>query len=207
MGLSCGSPVELANLQPGEKVLDLGSGAGVDVFRAAKIVGETGLSVGLDMTPEMLRRARANAAANGFDNVQFREGEIEAIPALDGEFDVVISNCVLNLVPDKQKAFNEIFRVLKPGGRLAVADIIASCEVPQDIREDATAYAACLGGAIPQKTYSKLLENAGFTDIRIDRVTDHKIDCTDPLTSQWKSRMSVDEVNSLFFSAHITARK
>jgi len=148
LGLGCGNPVALAELQPGQTVLDLGSGAGFDCFLAAQRVGPAGKVVGVDMTPEMLARARVNAETGGYANVEFREGDIESLPVEDASVDVVISNCVLNLVPDKEKAFREIFRVLRPGGYLAVSDIVLLRDLPDEIRNHTGVYASCIGGAI-----------------------------------------------------------
>jgi len=167
LGLGCGNPVALAELQPGQTVLDLGSGAGFDCFLAAQRVGPTGKVIAVDMTQEMLARARANAQKGGYANVEFREGDIEALPLDDASVDVVISNCVLNLVPDKAKAFGEIARVLRPGGHLAVSDIVLTRELPQAIREHPGVYASCIGGAIVKAEYLRLLQEAGFASVEV----------------------------------------
>lgn len=165
LGVSCGNPVALASLRPGETVVDLGSGGGIDVFLAARAVGPEGRAIGIDMTDDMLELARANAAEGGFANAEFRRGRIEALPLDDGSVDVVISNCVLNLVPDKPKAFAEIHRVLRPGGRLAVSDIALRRELPPALAESVAAYVGCIAGAIPIAEYERGLREAGFSDV------------------------------------------
>lgn len=167
LGLGCGLPVEHAGLQPGDTVLDLGCGAGLDAFVARKEVGETGRVLGVDMTPEMIARARDNAARLGFDNVDFRLGEIEHLPVRSGTIDVVISNCVLNLVPDKQRAFAEIKRVLKPGGHFCISDIVASRPLPEWVGGIAEAYAGCVSGAIPRADYLDLIAANGFGPVTV----------------------------------------
>ena len=167
LGLSCGVPVEHAGLKPGQTVLDLGSGAGLDVFVARNEVGETGHVIGVDMTAEMVAKARQNAEQSGFDNVEFRLGEIEHLPVRSNSIDVVISNCVLNLVPDKQRAFAEIFRVLKPGGHFCISDVVSSQQLPEWLKGIAEAYAGCVSGAIPKEDYLKMIEQTGFTHIAI----------------------------------------
>ncbi len=169
LGLGCGIPVEHAGLRPGQTVLDLGSGAGLDVFVARNEVGAGGHVIGVDMTAEMIARARENAYRAGFENVEFRLGEIEHLPVLSDSVDVVISNCVLNLVPDKQQAFAEIWRVLKPGGHFCVSDIVASGELPEWVKGIAEAYAGCVSGAIPRQNYLQLIEETGFRQIEVAR--------------------------------------
>lgn len=169
LGLSCGLPVQDAGIKPGDKVLDLGSGAGVDVFRAAKVVGEDGLVTGVDMTPEMIAQARLNAEKGGYQNTTFKLGEIEDLPVPDGSQDVVISNCVINLVPDKGRAFREIYRVLRPGGHFCISDIVTTGEIPEALRKDLDAWAACLSGAVEKETYLEMLHEAGFQDVKIVR--------------------------------------
>ncbi|MCK4949144.1 MAG: arsenite methyltransferase [Thermoplasmata archaeon] len=167
MGLGCGNPVALSSLREGETVLDLGSGGGIDCFLAAGRVGEKGKVIGVDMTAEMVERARENAKRGGFENVEFRLGDIEDVPADDGSVDVIISNCVINLSPDKGKVFKEAFRVLRPGGRMFVSDIVLLKELPEAVRADMAAYVGCLSGAVLREDYIGLIEQAGFQDVRI----------------------------------------
>jgi arsenite methyltransferase len=167
MGLGCGNPKAIAALEPGEVVVDLGSGGGFDCFLAAKEVGHSGHVIGVDMTPDMLSKARANALKGMFDNVEFRLGEIEHLPIADATADVVISNCVINLSPDKPQVFLDAFRVLKPGGRLAISDVVATAELPEDIRNDADLIAGCMGNASRIEDLEKMIRDAGFEQIRI----------------------------------------
>ncbi len=167
LGLGCGNPQAIASLKPGETVLDLGSGAGFDCFLAARSVGPTGHVLGVDMTPEMLAKARANAVKSGVSNVDFRLGEIEALPVGDSSVDVIISNCVINLSPDKPRVFREAMRVLKPGGRVAVADIVRSAELPQELAADLAAHCGCVAGAASVDELETMLREAGFTEIRV----------------------------------------
>jgi len=167
LGLGCGLPTTFAALQHGETVLDLGSGAGVDVFRAAKLVGADGRVIGVDMTPEMIARARRNAETGGYGNVEFRLGEIEHLPIDHASIDVVLSNCVINLVPDKHRAFSEIHRVLRDGGRFVISDIVTVGTVPPEVRADATLWAGCLGGALDRSEYLEVIRQAGFTNIEV----------------------------------------
>jgi SAM-dependent methyltransferase len=169
LGLSCGNPQALAALRPGETVLDLGSGAGFDCFLAAGKVGSTGRVIGVDMTDAMLKKARANTEKTGLRNVEFRKGEIEALPVEDDSVDVVISNCVLNLVPDKDRAFREIHRVIKPGGRLAVSDMAWEIEPPASVRQDLEALVGCIGGALVLDDYVARLGRAGFGRVDVER--------------------------------------
>lgn len=168
MGLGCGNPVAVASLKAGEVVLDLGSGAGIDVFLASKKVGKRGRVIGVDMTPEMLDKSRELAHKHGFDNVDFRLGEIEHLPIADKSVDVVISNCVINLSPDKAQVFKEINRVLKPKGRLAVSDIVLEGELTPAVKKSLTAWSACVSGAVPEKDYLKLIRDAGFSDVKVE---------------------------------------
>jgi len=167
MGLSCGNPTATAHLRPGEVVVDLGSGGGLDVFLAAQKVGPAGRAIGIDMTPAMIQRARSNAAATGYTNVDFHLANIDRLPLDDASADCVISNCVLNLAPDKPAVFREIFRVLKPGGRLAVSDIALKSELPEPIAKSLAAYVGCIAGAIRIDDYSTGLRNAGFESVEI----------------------------------------
>ena len=167
LNLGCGVPTRLAALAAGETVLDLGAGAGNDAFIARHEVGAAGKVIGVDMTPEMIAKARANAAALGYDNVEFRPGEIEHLPVEAGSVDVVISNCVLNLVPDKVPAFAEIFRVLKPGGRFCISDIVSVGALPEAVRRDAELLVGCVAGAIDRAAYLELIRAAGFGAVRV----------------------------------------
>jgi SAM-dependent methyltransferase len=167
MGLSCGNPTATANLRPGETVVDLGSGGGLDVFLASQKVGPTGRAIGIDMTEAMIARARANAAAAGYQNVEFHHATIDQLPLADASVDCVISNCVLNLAPDKPAVFREIFRVLKPGGRLAASDIALKAELPQEIATSLAAYVGCIAGAIRIEDYITWLTAAGFEHVQI----------------------------------------
>ncbi|MCK4366530.1 MAG: arsenite methyltransferase [Thermoplasmata archaeon] len=167
MGLGCGNPVALSTLREGETVLDLGSGGGIDCFLAAGRVGEQGEVIGVDMTAEMVERARENAKRGGFENVEFRLGDIEDIPVDDDSVDVIVSNCVINLSPDKGKVFREAFRVLRPGGRMFVSDIVLLKELPEAVKADMAAYVGCLSGAVIREDYIGLIEQAGFQDVSI----------------------------------------
>jgi len=167
LGLGCGNPIALASLRPGETVLDLGSGAGFDCFLAARAVGATGRVIGVDMTHEMLRKARANAEKGGYTNVEFRLGEIEHLPVADASVDVVISNCVINLSPEKAQVFQDAFRVLKAGGRLAVSDVVATAPFPDEVQQDLALRAGCVAGASLLDDLEGMLTDAGFVDIRI----------------------------------------
>jgi len=167
LGLGCGNPLAIASLRAGQVVLDLGSGAGFDCFLAARAVGSSGKVIGVDMTHEMLNKARNNAQKNGFTNVEFRLGEIEALPVADNSIDVIISNCVINLSPEKQRVFDEAFRVLKPGGRLAVADVVATAPLPDEIKSDWAAYTGCMAGASQITDLQHMLESSGFNNIKI----------------------------------------
>ena len=172
MGLGCGNPTALASLSEGEVVVDLGAGGGIDCFLAAHAVGKYGKVIGVDMTPDMVSAARANAQKGGYENVDFRLGEIEHLPVADGSVDVVISNCVINLSPDKPQVFREAFRALKPGGRVMVSDIVLNGELPEDIKASVTAYAGCIAGALPVKEYLAAITAAGFSDAEVVTETD-----------------------------------
>jgi ubiquinone/menaquinone biosynthesis C-methylase UbiE len=190
LGLSCGNPVAFSHLKEGDVVLDLGSGAGKDVFLAAQKVGDGGRAIGVDMTPEMLALARKNAvkfyASTGLANVEFREGKIESLPVEDASVDVVISNCVINLSPDKPQVFREVFRVLKPGGRMIVSDIVLNRPLPESARSDADLYAACIAGALLREEYLDAIRRAGFA--RVELLSDHTYAAKqvggDPITAE-----------------------
>jgi len=169
LGLGCGLPTSFANIQKGYTVIDLGSGAGNDCFIARNEAGPDGRVIGIDFTPAMVEKARENARKLGFDNVEFREGDIENIPVSSGMADVVVSNCVLNLVPDKEKVFGEIFRVLKPGGHFSISDVVLTGELPETLRRDAEMYAGCVAGAIQKADYLGLIRKAGFSSVTVQK--------------------------------------
>lgn len=168
LGLGCGNPLALASLQPGDVVLDLGSGAGIDCFLAAQAVGPSGRAIGVDMAPEMVARANANAASGGYANVEFRLGELESLPVDDDSVDLVVSNCVINLVPDRGQVYREALRVLRPGGRVSVSDTIQTVALPEALLETEVAKAACISAAVTKEAYLASLTEAGFTDVRIE---------------------------------------
>jgi ubiquinone/menaquinone biosynthesis C-methylase UbiE len=167
MGLGCGNPTAIADLQAGEVVLDLGSGAGVDVFLAANKVGPTGRVIGVDMTEEMVDKAKSIARDHGYHNVEFRLGEIEKLPVEDESVDAIISNCVINLSPDKSKVFREAYRALKPGGRLTVSDIVSEGALPNEIKSDSNAWACCIGGALEHQEYLREIKESGFENVQV----------------------------------------
>lgn len=198
LGLGCGNPQVFAELEAGQTVLDLGSGGGIDCFLAAKAVGETGEVIGVDMTPDMITLARRNAG-NDHPTVSFRLGEIENLPVADEQVDVIISNCVINLSPDKAQVMREAFRVLRPGGRLAIGDVVATAPIPKRIQEHAAAYAGCVAGAISVEALRAALEAAGFVDIEVD---------IDPRMQQAiASWMPGEGVEDVIASARIKAKK
>ena len=205
LGLGCGNPVALASLAEGETVLDLGSGAGFDSFLAANKVGQSGKIIGVDMTPEMINKARANAQEGGYKNVEFRLGEIENIPVADNSVDVIISNCVINLSPDKKRVFSEAFRVLKPGGRLMVSDVVLLKELPDFIKNSAAAYVGCIAGALMKDEYLEAITKAGFHDVRIIGEASFSLDLMvdDPTTKAIinKLKISKDDLNNIENSA------
>lgn len=179
MGLGCGNPTALADLKEGETVLDLGSGAGIDVFLSANKVGKNGHVIGVDMTEEMIKKAEKIAKENGYKNVEFRLGEIENLPVKDNTVDVIISNCVINLSPDKLQTFKEAFRVLKPGGRLMVSDLVTEGVLPDDIKKSFDAWSGCIAGALEKNVYLETIKKAGFRHVDIvsqDRYTEKEID-------------------------------
>lgn len=207
----CGDPITLASLQPGQTVLDLGSGAGLDCFFAAKKVGEAGKVIGVDMTPEMIERAQSSAKRMNITNVEFRQGYIEELPVESNSVDVIISNCVINLSPFKEKVFAETFRTLKPGGKLAVSDIVTNGELPQPIRKSLSAWAGCVAGAVDAKEYIGMMEAVGFTNIAITPVFFDK-ETVDAAIDDMKdivelNTISRDDVYKAVYSAKITAHK
>ncbi len=195
LGLGCGAPLQYLNLEEGETVLDLGSGAGIDALIAAKKVGPDGHVIGVDMTPEMLSAARANASRSGVDHVEFREGRLEDLPVDDATVDAVTSNCVINLVPDKTAVFAEIARVLRRGGRLVVSDIVLDGELPASVTESVMAYVGCVAGAEPRETYFRMLADAGLTEVEILKDVDF-LEISD--------KASPAEVSSLLEAADIS---
>ena len=205
----CGDPITLASLRPGQTVLDLGSGAGLDCFLAAKKVGATGHVIGVDMTPEMVARARSSAKRMNIENVEFRQGYLEDLPVDANSVDVIISNCVINLAPDKSKVFAEAFRVLKPGGKLAVSDIVTDGPLPEAVKQSLSAWAGCVAGAVEAKDYVGMLEAVGFTDISINPVFFDK-ETVDSVLDEMKldvASQSRDEIYKAVYSAKITAYK
>lgn len=175
--LGCGIPTEFARIKKGDTILDLGAGAGNDVFVARQLTGETGEVLGIDFTPEMVAKAQANKQKMGYQNVHFLQGDIEDMPIPSNSINVAISNCVMNLVPDKQKAYNEVFRVLKPGGHFSISDIVIRGDLPENVRNVAELYAGCVSGATDLDRYLSIVKNAGFADITIDK--ERKIDLPD----------------------------
>lgn len=206
--LGCGNPIALASLRPGETVVDLGSGGGLDCFLASKKVGESGHVIGVDMTPEMLDKARANLKKLGFSNVEFRLGEIEHLPIADGTVDVVISNCVVNLSPDKPQVFRDALRVLKPGGRLAISDIVTEGELPAALKKDLEAWAGCLSGAQDVGDLRRMLTQAGFVNIQIEPkyFDDAALDDLGIGKEQY-AKYNVKSLTRSIFSANISAVK
>ena len=214
LGLGCGNPVAFASLKEGETVLDLGAGAGFDCFLAANKVGEKGRVIGVDMTPEMVEKARDNAERGGYDNVEFRLGEIESLPVANNSVDVIISNCVINLAPDKRKVFNEAFRTLKPGGRLMISDIVLLKELPAVIKNSIEAYVECVSGAILKDEYIKLIEEAEFQDVRIEKEISFPVESVthDPATTDVIEKFNVplekvEEVVASIRSVKVSAVK
>jgi len=184
MGLGCGNPVALASLKEGETVLDLGSGGGIDVFLAAKKVGVNGKAIGVDMTKAMIQKARNIASKYGYENVEFRLGEIENLPIEDSSIDAVISNCVVNLSPDKVKVFQEAYRVLKPDGRILISDIVTEEELPEEIKKNFDAWAGCVAGAPEKSQYLDIIRRAGFENVKIVSESTYTIDVSQELTEK-----------------------
>jgi arsenite methyltransferase len=185
LSLGCGLPTEYALIKPGDTVVDLGAGAGNDCFIARSVAGENGRVIGIDMTEAMIAKARANAAKIGFTNVEFRLGDIEALPVDDNCADVVVSNCVMNLVPDKKKAFAETYRITKPGGHFSISDIVLQGDLPKGLRDDAALYAGCISGAIQKDEYIRTICEAGFVNVRVQK--ERKTDVPDELLDQYLS--------------------
>ncbi len=214
LGLGCGNPVALASLKEGETVIDLGSGAGFDCFLASAKVGDSGKVIGIDMTAEMLEKARHNAATGGYKNVDFRLGEIEHLPVADATGDIIISNCVINLSTDKPQVFREAFRTLKPGGRLMVSDMVLQEELPDVVKNSIEAYAGCVAGAMLKDDYLKAVEQAGFTDIKVMDETSFPFDLieSDPIVKEAAVSLNLDKIelkrlNSMVKSIKLYAMK
>src|SRR5881296_1701086 len=196
LGLGCGAPLDFLDLMPGETVLDLGSGAGFDAFLAARHVGDTGRVIGVDMTPEMIEKARANAAAGAFTNVEFRQGRLESLPLESATVDAVTSNCVINLVPDKSIVFREIVRVLRPGGRLAISDIVLDGPLPEAIATDLLAYVGCIAGAAQRRDYLAIVESAGLTGIHLYKDVDFLAATVYTFSAELQARLDRDGVRA-----------
>lgn len=209
--LGCGDPISLAELQPGQTVLDLGSGGGLDCILAAQKVGPTGRVFGVDMTPEMLAKARANVQRLGLQNVEFRQGYLESLPLGDASIDVVISNCVINLSPDKPQVFREISRVLKPGGRVAVSDIVTNGPLPEAVKNSLSGWAACVSGAIDVNEYTSAMQAAGLVEVQVIPVALDR-EMVDEVVKDLEgqidlSQLPAEEIYQAVFSARITARR
>ncbi|MBN1986973.1 MAG: arsenite methyltransferase [Prolixibacteraceae bacterium] len=208
LGLGCGLPTEFAGIKPGDSVLDLGSGAGNDCFVARSIVGESGHITGLDFTEEMIRKAQQNVAKTNFTNIEFILGDIEEMPLPDSRFDVVISNCVLNLVPNKQKAFAEMYRVLKPGGHFCISDIVLSGQLPAGLKEAAEMYAGCVSGALQKVDYLKIIKEQRFSDIDIKK--EKPIEIPDSILKNYLGEKEIGDFRQSgtgIFSITVTADK
>lgn len=199
LGLGCGNPVALASLKPGETVVDLGSGGGFDCFQAANEIGKDGKVIGIDMTPDMISKARKNAQDADIENVEFRLGEIEHLPVADNSADIIISNCVINLSPDKKSVYKDAFRALKPGGRLAISDILTTQELPPEVKNDLALYSACVGGATTIESTVTMLEQTGFCDIIIDAKEESK-----KIINEW---LPGTNIGDYIVSAYIEAKK
>jgi SAM-dependent methyltransferase len=214
LGLGCGNPTAMGSLRPGEVVLDLGSGGGLDAFIASRQVGPSGRVIGVDMTPDMIALARRNAEDGGYANVEFREGTIEALPVNDASVDVILSNCVINLSPEKQRVFREAFRVLRPGGRLMVSDIVLDRPLPEPIRSNVEAYVGCIAGAELRADYLEAMALAGFTAIEVTREGSAAgmVDRADPMVARVMQELGLtwDEVAAAMAavkSVHVSARR
>jgi ubiquinone/menaquinone biosynthesis C-methylase UbiE len=206
MSLGCGDPVTLAGLQPGQTVLDLGSGGGIDCFLAAKQVGPSGYVIGVDMTADMIEKARANARQMGIENVEFRLGEIEHLPVADESVDVIISNCVINLSPDKPQVFRDAYRALRPGGRLTVSDIVTRVELPSEVKQNLGSWAACVAGAWLDRDYVGAIEAAGFVDVTIEEKALDDATVEDA-AAQLDLEIDPAAARSIAYSARVTANK
>ncbi len=214
LGLGCGNPTAIGSLRPGEVVVDLGSGAGIDVFLAAKEVGPSGRVIGVDMTDAMLEKARHTARAGGYSNGEFSKGKIEELPVEDDSVDVILSNCVINLSPEKEKVYREAYRVLKPGGRMMISDIVLKKDLPQDALGSVDAWVGCIGGAIPRSDYLQTIDDAGFTEIRVDRETklSDSVSASDPwaqslATEQGLAEDRVSDLLDAVISVNLFVRK
>jgi arsenite methyltransferase len=191
LALGCGLPTEFAQIKPGDTVVDLGSGAGNDCFVARSIVGETGRVIGIDMTEAMIAKAKANASNLGFQNVEFHLGDIDAMPIENDTADVVVSNCVMNLVPNKHKAFAETFRIIKPGGHFSISDIVLQGDLPKDLRQEAALYAGCISGAVQKEEYLRIIREAGFKNIVVQK--DRKIEIPNEILEKFLSMNQLRE--------------
>ncbi|GAB6283227.1 MAG: arsenite methyltransferase [Ignavibacterium sp.] len=206
LNLGCGIPTEFTNIKKGDAVVDLGCGAGNDVFIARALVGDEGKVIGIDMTEKMIEKAKSNNLKLGYNNIEFRLGEIEDIPLKDNFADVVVSNCVLNLVPDKSKAFSEISRILKSGGHFCVSDIVLQGEISDELRKDASLYAGCISGALQKDDYIKKIEDAGFSNIEIKK--EKKLELPEELLKQYPSELNdFNENNKGIFSITVLGYK
>ena len=214
LGVGCGNPTAIDSLRPGEAVVDLGSGAGMDSFLAARQVGEKGRVIGIDMTDDMLEKARENARKAGFDNVEFRKGIIEQLPVEDESVDVVLSNCVINLSPEKHRVFAEVYRVLKPGGRMMVSDVVLEQALPEKVLWSVDAYIGCVGGASLREEYLETIRRAGFSEVRVEREAcfGDVIDLDDPQITAAMEELEITREQARDYakavtSLHIFARK
>ncbi len=207
LGVGCGNPTAIDSLAPGEVVVDLGSGAGMDIFLAARQVGPEGRAIGVDMTDAMLEKARANAEKGGFTNVEFRKGHIEALPLEDASVDVIISNCVINLSPEKEKVFAEAFRVLRPGGRVMVSDVVLEHAMPEELLQTVDAYLGCVGGASVRSEYFRIVSEAGFADLKVTEEGNFGdvISMDDPMVVEAIDRIGVTPEQVKGFLAEVTS--